>query len=43
MSEQIEKDYNNSGKKIFYSKLNLTYIVCEVMVLKHYQNKVIKQ
>ena len=26
MSEQIEKDYNNSGKKIFYPKLNLNYV-----------------
>jgi hypothetical protein len=33
MSEQIEKDYNNSGKKIFYPKLNLTYMYVKLWSL----------
>ena len=33
MSEQIEKDYNNSEKKIFYPKLNLTYMYVKLWSL----------
>jgi hypothetical protein len=33
MSEQIEKDYNNSEKKIFYPKLNSTYMYVKLWSL----------